>query len=823
MKAKLRTLCLALCTIYLLLNTNTTNAQNCDFTLSGITKEEHNPEPLSYAVIRVLELDTIITSDDEGHYIFQNLCEGRYTLVCSFLGFRTDTQTVYVNKDKGVFFNLHPENCELDEVVIEAECIKSLPTRAVQDIVELVPVIRSTDKTSTGTITRNISGGSSLNTGTNTAKPVFHGLHSNRLKVLVNGIPIENQQWGAEHGLDLGDFENPRMNNSSGIYHDAIGGILNSFSSLYIENYKHYKHNHFYDNNWYGLAHQITGVLNSEFNSNGQSNITSGYLTGNFKKMPYLGWKVFGGFGRGGDIQTPNYNLKNTGFANYNFGYQSKINLGRLDVEVYYKNVHQESGIFTGSHIGNASDFFKAVEAEKPNDVHTGDFSYVIGGPFQRINHEMVMGRLLWSDYGKKLYRYDLCYSRQYNKRQEFDVHDLDKAGLHLELTTHYLSGITSFQFDTTWENEKELDFGFNGMYQANTWRNSQFVPNYLKKKGGVFIGYRDWSFLTKVNNRVELTSKFLYDVDQTDVYRIIGKNTVYENLLFHSPAANVELKTQSKGKDVELDGVKYRNVSFYTLGAASTWRAPAINELYSGGIHHSAASLEFGNPSLKRENSYKMYFKIQRPTKKFDLAVTFHSNFIQNYIYSAPTGRVILTVKGAFPEFTYNQTDALLSGADFDFTYNWNKRFSTLTKSTFLHAYDFDENNGLIGIPANRVEQSLTYKLSKDEKQKGLYATVGGSYFMRQYNSNLNFELVNPPKGYFLLDANLKYNLKIGKDEYSIRFMTLRFEINNVLNAQYRDYMNRNRFFANEMGRNFKLSLEIPFNIKNTEINNYE
>jgi len=812
MKTKLRTWYFILSTLYFILNTNIANAQNCNFTISGITKEEHKPEPLSYAVIRVLELDTVITSDDEGHYIIQNLCEDKYTLVCSFLGFRTDTQTVYLNKSKGIFFNLHPENCELDEVVVATtlspviepeEIVLTLPRRVVGNIPQ-------TDRTSTGLVTRNISGGSSLNTGTNTAKPVFHGLHSNRLKVVQNGIPIENQQWGAEHGLDLGEFDNPSMSNSPFIWHDAIGGVLTSYSNAvtsHFEDWRDYKNGEEY----YYLDHIIHGKINSEFNSNGQSNITSGFLTGNFKKAPFIGWKAFGGIGRGGDIQSPTYNLKNTGFSNYNYGYQSKINLGRLSADVYYKNVNQESGIFTGSHIGNTTDFYKAVEADKPESNHVGEFSYAIGGPFQKINHEMITGKLIFEGNENM---YFLQYSRQYNKREEFDVHDLDNADLHLELTTQHLSGVAVIELDSIYYN-KFLKTGFTSMFQKNTWQNSQFVPNYLKRKGGLYVGFVNSNLFGKHRNK--LNAFVLYDVDQTDVYLLENGSTINENLLFHSPATNVELKSQSKGKDVEIDGVKYSNVNDYTLGLASTWRAPAIDELYSGGVHHSAASLEFGNPDLKRENSYKMYFKIQRPTKKYDLALTLHSNLMSNYIYSAPTGRVVLTIRGAFPEFTYNQTDALLSGFDFDYSYNWTKKFKSLTKSTFLHAYDFDENNGLIGIPANRLEQSLSYKLSKVETQKGLYATVGGSYFMSQYNSNLNFELVNPPKGYFLLDASLKYNLKIGKDD---NILTIRFEVNNILNTQYRDYMNRYRFFANEIGRNFKLSLEIPFDIINKEIN---
>ena len=224
---------------------------------------------------------------------------------------------------------------------------------------------------------------------------------------------------------------------------------------------------------------------------------------------------------------------------------------------------------------------------------------------------------------------------------------------------------------------------------------------------------------------------------------------------------------------------------------------------------------------NLKRENSYKGYFKIQKPTSKYDFATTLHSNFMQNYIYTAPTGKVLLTTKGAFPEYTYQQTNALLSGVDIDFSYKWTNKFSSLTKSTYLYAYDFDENNGLIGISPNRIEQAFWYSIFKKNEDNDLIFSFAASYFFKQNNSNLNFELVNPPKGYYLFDTGLSYKIRYNyKYEYRHDYIKVNFEINNLLNTQYRDYMNRNRFFANEMGRNFKLSIEIPFTIINKEMN---
>ena len=45
-----------------------------------------------------------------------------------------------------------------------------------------------------------ISGVTSLQTGTTTAKPVIHGMYGNRVLIMNNGVRQSGQQWGEDHG-----------------------------------------------------------------------------------------------------------------------------------------------------------------------------------------------------------------------------------------------------------------------------------------------------------------------------------------------------------------------------------------------------------------------------------------------------------------------------------------------------------------------------------------------------------------------------------------------------------------------------------------------
>ncbi|MEZ4903168.1 MAG: Plug domain-containing protein [Spirosomataceae bacterium] len=52
-----------------------------------------------------------------------------------------------------------------------------------------------------GDVLKNMSGITMLQTGATITKPVIHGLHSNRVLIMNNGVRQEGQQWGNEHSL----------------------------------------------------------------------------------------------------------------------------------------------------------------------------------------------------------------------------------------------------------------------------------------------------------------------------------------------------------------------------------------------------------------------------------------------------------------------------------------------------------------------------------------------------------------------------------------------------------------------------------------------
>ena len=76
-----------------------------------------------------------------------------------------------------------------------------------------------------------IPGVSQISTGTSIGKPVIRGLSGNRVLVYAQGVRLENQQFGDEHGLVLNEagIESVEVikGPSSLLYgSDALGGVI---------------------------------------------------------------------------------------------------------------------------------------------------------------------------------------------------------------------------------------------------------------------------------------------------------------------------------------------------------------------------------------------------------------------------------------------------------------------------------------------------------------------------------------------------------------------------------------------------------------------
>ena len=94
--------------------------------------------------------------------------------------------------------------------------------------------------------------------------------------------------------------------------------------------------------------------------------------------------------------------------------------------------------------------------------------------------------------------------------------------------------------------------------------------------------------------------------------------------------------------------------------------RPPEINEMYSFGLHQGVSGIEEGNLELVQETGLKSTLQLRgKVNEKLHLDVRAYTHFFDGYIYLQPQQTFRLTIRGAFPVFTYEQCDARLLGGD--------------------------------------------------------------------------------------------------------------------------------------------------------------
>jgi iron complex outermembrane receptor protein len=755
------------------------NTQTCSYTLSGSISDIHNEAPIPNVTVVIKELNLTTYSDSLGRYSFSNICNGRYTVICSNLqGFKPITKTIEISENKVLNLTYEMHLTELGEIHVKGILQSRDKLATLYANVLLGDELEKNRATTLGEIVKSIPGVSTLNTGNSVSKPVIHGMHSNRVLLLNNGVRQEGQQWGTEHAPEIDPFIADKISvikgaNSIRYGSDAIAGVILIDTKSLPDSAK------------------IGGEVNVVGSTNGRGGIVASYLEGKFKKIPSFAWRIQGTLKQNGTIHAPDYMLINTGLQEYNFSYELAWKKKQYGVEFFYSQFNTTLGIFGASHIGNLTDLQRAFDSKVP--LETGEFTYRIDRPYQHVEHELAKVKAFYTT--GKIGVLNFVYARQYNWRYEFDKHrplnDVlaakNNPDLEFHLTTHSLDFNWSHY---TWRRFKGT-IGFNGMNQSNTYRGRLLVPNFENYSAGIFL-VENWQF-----NRWEVEAGIRLDRKDLTVYQLASSGNVLATL--HSFSQT----TSSFGVNYSIDS------TWKFMGNVGTaWRAPSVNELYSNGLHHGAAAVEYGNSSLQEERAYVSTFTaIYSPFEDLHVEISPYYNYIQGFIYRQATPTPVLTIRGAFPGFNYTQTDAILKGIDVYAAYHFTPWMEWKMKASVLRAWNTIEKNWLVLMPSDRIENELGFHWDRNQRIKHIYIGPSIQYVAKQSRVPSNSDFVDPPSAYWLMNLNMAMHVRMGKNHAEIGLT-----VTNLLNESYRDYMDRFRYFTDAMGRNIALRLKYRF-----------
>ncbi len=783
--------------------------ENCHAVFSGQVLDEHNV-PVTGATVFLLSHQVGEVTDADGNFRFQDLCEDRYKVKVQYVGFETVEFNFLLKGEVRRVIRLKELVRELDEVVIQHH--DATHTEHATNIVQLDErQLAETAGKSLGQSLRAIAGVNTIQTGPGIFKPVIHGVHSQRILILNHGIRQEGQQWGAEHAPEIDPFIASNIvviKDASAIKYgtDALGGVV-------VVNPPDLP-----------VRAELGGTFNTVLQSNGRSATLSGMLEGGIRNTEGWGWRVQGTLKRTGDFHTPEYNLTNTGVREANFSAATGYHKGKLGFDIFFSRFQTEIGILKGTSTETVDDLVAAMK--RPVPMYTESFSYSISEPRQEVSHNLlkVNGHLA-TETGEWRWQYGF----QNNNRREFDfrIGDLSEVpAIDLKLNTHS----ADVEWETHHSENRTFTVGISAMYQSNKnvygTNRIPFIPNFASLSSGVFgvtkLYLDSWT--------VDFGAR--YDFRYYNVKGFDSNNAFYStSFAFNNVSASAgAVKRFNKHKTLSL------NVS-------SAWRPPHVAELYSVGKHQSAAAIEYGlmlkdltnevmdirNVDFNTEQALKMVASYRIENDRFSASVTPFVNYIFNYIYLR-AGGITQTLRGAFPYFRYDQSDALLLGADVNATWYMHPNLSISPEVSLLRATDVVNEEYFVFMPSSRYDVALRYERPSFRRLANFYGETTVQYVSRQKrtppivtaeeiheaeeadtdafaNVKSNFDFMAPPQGYWLLNCAVGFSLKREKAQYDFRLSS-----DNTLNSVYREYTNRFRYYADDLGRNITLSLKCIF-----------
>ncbi len=665
-------------------------AQN---TLTGnVTSEDQSPIS---ANVLLPQLQKGAITNLDGSYSVENIPNGRYIVVISSVGFETISQQLDFRDGATITFNV-----EMKESIVEMEeIVISTPFHQLQrDNVMKVERVNTKELLKTGAVNLsegidNIAGVSSISTGTGIGKPVIRGLSANRVLTYAQGVRLENQQFGDEHGLGvnsagIGSVEVIKGPASLLYGSDALGGVL-------------------YLNPERFAASGNTEVLaNGRYFSNTEGFQTTAAVKTSGESLKFLARGTRASFS---DYKTgADYRVTNTRYNEYDFKSGVEYQGNRFRSELRYNYNRSNIGI--------------------PEEISPSTTSKELELPFQEIdNHIVSLDNRFFLDNSMV----SLKAGYLFNDRREFEDSP-DVAALRLKLNT--------FNYDLKYHFPKwgkwETIGGVQGMFQKNENFGEEFlIPNANKVDVGIFATTHyhldEWDFQGGLRYDFRnISTEAAGDPSEFDYIPSIDKD-------FGSFNAAL--------------GVKYSLQKWTArLNVASGFRAPNLAELTSNGEHEGTNRYEIGNAELANEKNFQTDLALEYRSDHFEVFVNGFHNLVSDYIFIAPTGNTI----DDSAVFVYEQSDATLYGGEAGFHWHphpldwlhWEGSFEMVTG-------ELNDGGYLPLIPANQVKNTFRF----ETKDWGFLKRPSGFFtWQHSFDQNNVSTFETPTNGYSLLSLGV-------------------------------------------------------------------
>jgi iron complex outermembrane receptor protein len=714
--------------------------------------------PLSNATVYCVEFDQTVLTNSDGKSVISTNSSGCLNIKVIMLGYRSAFFTVCEGQSNLKIYLL-PVHLDMHEVTVSSGALVQSNKNPFHIESQKMSSLGMISNLTLGEALAKIPGVYNAALGNGISKPVIRGMQGMRVVTLLNGLRLEGQQWGGDHGIGITSLGVSAVEVIKGpaslLYGaDALGGVVYLVDAPFAP----------------------SNARSVEFQSEGFSNTLGGRAQLIYKESyRKFRWFFASTYANHADFQLPSGKFaKNSRFndlgAKVNLSYTGKRSLYSLR----YTASHSVVGIPGHTHDSLATPMtFQVVDRARTYELPAQFFQ----------NHLIQASANFYRDKSDVL----LMYGTTLNRLIEFDE-KVTIPSLSMSLLNH----LAQLRWQLKCNKRTKLTTGLQAMtqYNANALNASDtLIPNAQSVDVGGYVS------INHEHKKWNLQAGIRYDRRM-----IFGIDIPYhKNISFNGLNGSV--------------GVVRSSEKFVWRTSLSTgFRAPHLTELFSNGYHHGALRYEVGDAGMVPEKASQLDVTLEWNQAHGAFVFNPFASLIQDYIYLTPMGVLF----DGIPGYRYVQNnEVLFSGVDL--SYHVHPHFAHglhwEVSLSYLHVSALGDSSVSM-IPQPRMQNVLRYEFDSKNfirlKELNVQSTLMGP------QNNVAY-LETSSKGYHVLDFSLVF--AFGKSDQ----FTVKGGGRNVLNSTYIDHLSRLKNIQMPFpGRNFFLGVGYNFN-GNLKIKSYE
>ena len=599
-------------------------------TITGKVLVEQTGASIHNAEVLLVQLNQVAETTADGTYTFLDVPPGVYDLVAYVGSLNSLTELIRVRPGETTRLDLKLKISVIkEEVTVTAKGTQETAFESIQSVTSLDSFdLAQKMSSSIGEVLDGQPGVAKRSFGPGSARPVLRGFEGDRVLVMEDGIRVGSlAAQSGDHGepIDAANLERIEVLKGPAtlLYgSNAVGGVVNAITGHLGDHQQSHQ----------GLRGQFTGVAGSA-NAQGGASVRTEYGTGR--------WLFWGGGGgqRTGDYSTPIGVVKNSGTrisngttglgwygekAFLNFGY--RFNEGRYGIPFAAELTPEKTPPQTGT------------EQNSEEELETVDIDF-------RRHHSRLMGGFRKLDGFVDSIRLSLSYTDW----QHSELETLAGGETEIGTTFDNLQWVYRGDFMQARHGPSSGSFGFWGLFRDYDVMGEEALSPPVDKKAFALFTLQELEFervKLQLGGRVEHTG-----------YQPRGLGTRSgEEEPVSLPDRDFTGFSAGVGARVPL----WKEGAF-VANFTTSYRAPALEELYNFGPHLGNLAFEIGNEQLVRERSQGIDLALRHHGEKIHASASFFYYDIQDFVFLAPTGEI----RDGLTEAEYLQAESRFVGSE--------------------------------------------------------------------------------------------------------------------------------------------------------------